>query len=306
MSLSYPWQSLSDEYFEPDTSAGDVLYQAPTTYPPRVFCWKAHHRYNQKTFIFKSIHTSQIDNLKQELKTMGYFKEINHPHLAQVYNIIHPQGSEWVHYQMEYCEGESLSYHLRDKILWERSFEIIQAVLAGLFYLHHHPKRLVHRDLKPANIFFCKDGSPKIGDYGLVRSQKWLTYLSSAGTPAYRAPEMRDKASFSLRNKRDHRCDIYSVGVILWEMLSGDEPPLPTNAPRPEKILPSIWEVIIKATEPDPDKRFQTSQEFQKALKNVSLGPEEKLLRAIFASQSKGRKPSALKAWRTRKSRSPQ
>ena len=280
--VSEPWQSLTDDYFEPDET--DVIYDAPNKRPKLVYCWKANHRYNQKTFILKSIHTSQIDNLNDELKLMRYFIKLDHPHLTHVYDVIHSKGSEWVHYQMEYCEGKSLSYYLKQPMPEKRCLELIREILEGLDYLHQH--YLVHRDIKPDNIFFCKDGNLKIGDFGLVKSQRWLTSLSTVGTPGYWAPEMHFDAAPELRAKRDHRADLYSVGIILWQMISDKQPPIPDieriAVPKSNTLAFKLWKIIHTATAPNPDERFQSARDFLTKLKSYAQPPEEKLLEAIF------------------------
>lgn len=283
---SEPWQSLTDDYFEPDET--DVIYDAPNKRPKLVYCWKANHRYNQTTFILKSIHTSQIDNLNDELKLMRYFIKLDHLHLTRVYDVIHSKGSEWVHYQMEYCEGKSLSYYLKQPMPEKRCLELIREILEGLDYLHQH--YLVHRDIKPDNIFFCKDGTLKIGDFGLVKSQRWLTGLSTVGTPGYWAPEMQLDAGPELRAKRNHRADLYSVGVILWQMISNKYPPFSAHKEPPKGIRAGLWELILKATEPEPDKRFQSARDFLTELKSYAQPPEEKLLEAIFKTPLNERK----------------
>jgi serine/threonine-protein kinase len=269
MLVGTPWQSLR-EYCEPDYYKGDVFYESPTSLPHTVYCWKAHHRKTQKLFVFKAIHRSQIDHLDEELKLMQQFKDrdMEHPNLVKVYDVIYKDGSDWVFYQMEYCEGESLRYYLNgEPIDFSRSLTVIELMLKGLSCLYK--KGLIHRDLKPDNTFFLKDGTPKIGDYGLVKSQRWLTYLSTAGTRDYQAPEMRDKANASLRAKRDHRCDIYSVGVIFCEMLTGQSPPFDDTIKKQLKSIgcsPNVPEIVMKAMVSDPDKRFQSADDFLNAL----------------------------------------
>ncbi|HLD36512.1 MAG TPA: serine/threonine-protein kinase, partial [Planctomycetota bacterium] len=226
------------------------------------------------------IHTSQIDNLNEELKLTRYFTKLDHPHLTRVYDVIHPRGSEWIHYQMEYCEAKSLSYYLKEQLLEKRCLELIRQILEGLDYLHQN--YLVHRDIKPDNIFFCKDGILKVGDYGLVKSQKWVTSLSTVGTPGYWAPEMQPDAGSELRAKRNHRADLYSVGIILRQMVSGKYPPFSAQKEPPKGIRAGLWDIILKATDSEPDKRFQSARDFFAALKSYVQPPEEKLLEAIF------------------------
>ena len=149
-----------------------------------------------------------------------------------------------------------------------------------------HEKGVVHRDLKPQNVMICKDGSLRIMDFGIARASdmRRLTFVGftpAMGTPDYMAPEQ-------VKGKRgDARTDIYSLGAILYEMVTGvlpfeaDNPFMVMNArvtgdPKaPRKVNPAVpvevEELILHAMERDPKKRFQTALEMKAQLEDTSL-----------------------------------
>jgi eukaryotic-like serine/threonine-protein kinase len=250
-----PWQFFPD-YFEP--TGEDFIYDSPLHYPKMVHLWRARNRNNQKTVVFKAIHKDLSYDPTKEQEENQVLKELNgQPNLLEVYDIRYDPPADWIFYQLEYCEGNTLHDHLyhpqRQRSLSEkRCLEIAEGILTGLSYMHNHKKKLIHRDLKPGNIFFCKDGTPKIGDYGLVRSTKWERFVSTAGTPGYKAPE----------KKYDHRSDIYSVGIILKEMLAAPEAKSTSSNKEVEKI-------IIIATNQNPNKRYQSAKEFLEEIQEI-------------------------------------
>ena len=143
------------------------------------------------------------------------------------------------------CWGEDLRDTIKVKADPKIALEIIKQVLEGLGELHK--KVGAHRDIKPENIFI-KNGVAKLGDYGLVKSQRLITKLTTiAGTRDYMAPEILEGKSY------DHRCDIYSTGVVLRELLTGEQPPFTGDAPD---------EIVSKAMAKEPKDRFQTAEEF--------------------------------------------
>jgi serine/threonine-protein kinase len=143
----------------------------------------------------------------------------------------------------------------------------------------------VHRDLKPENIMLTLDGGVKLLDFGIaldttLRKLTWSGLSQSVGTPDYMAPEQ-------IKGKRgDARTDLYALGVILYEMLTGVVPfheeslyaamrkkvetlPVPPRQLRPE-IDPALEEVVLHALEPDPEDRFESAFEMREALKHPS------------------------------------
>lgn len=260
---SLPWELLS-QYFPPDEGKGEIIYRWPANWPQKIYIWKAVNCETQETAIFKGVHLDLIDNPNEEEKEQKILIGIGKlcPNLMDVYEVMYEQT--WMLYKLEYCEGGTLHDHLyhskrRKSLSIKRCLEIMEQILNGLSYLHNHTERFVHRDLKPGNIFFCKDGVPKIGDYGLVKSTKWERFVSTAGTNGYKAPD----------KQYDKRSDIYSVGIILWEMVIG-LPPFVTEAQGGSISNSELRRIISKSVDKQ-NKRYQSAEEFLSAIKEIKL-----------------------------------
>src|SRR5947209_891532 len=215
--------------------------------------------------------------------------DIRHQNIVDVVDFgkIPKDGGGFVVYiMMEFLEGESLSARLQKGLMpVAASQHILGQCCSGL--AASHAKGIIHRDLKPDNLFLIRRGSDetflKILDFGIAKltataatNQKTRTG-TLIGTPAYMSPEQ-----CAGRGKIDARSDIYSLGIVMYEMLTGRVPFIGegfgdivvahiTEAPRPPSQLrpdlPPEWEMIVmRAIEKDPDKRFQTMEEFGIAL----------------------------------------
>ncbi|MFQ5504217.1 MAG: serine/threonine-protein kinase [Planctomycetota bacterium] len=151
----------------------------------------------------------------KELESVSIFAQVDHPNLVS----IEDKGvvDEIPYIVMGYAGEETLKSRLEDRPLSEEeALGVFVQVLRGVQALHQHS--LVHFDLKPANVFLKGDVA-RVGDYGLSKliSQSMLSLTTGRGTPYYMAPEM-------LHRRGDHRSDIYSLGVIFYECISGDVP----------------------------------------------------------------------------------
>jgi serine/threonine-protein kinase len=211
---------------------------------------------------------------------------IRHKNIIEVFDVgVSPQGEPFL--VMEYLEGESLAGLLKrvGPLSLGAACAVMEPALQALQAAHR--KGIVHRDLKPDNIFLAyQEGEPpvvKIIDFGISKftqgdPDKWRTRTGAVmGTPAYMSPEQA-RGSASL----DHRTDLYSMGTILFEMLTGGLPYAGTNFaeylsamlvddPRvPQSVyadFPSEAEpMVLKALAKNPDQRFQSATEMLEAL----------------------------------------
>lgn len=201
-------------------------------------------------------------------------RKINHPGVVKVLN---EEGRSQVYMVMEWVEGRLLRQILNEqkKLPTERAVRIGLTVLDALDYIHTHG--VVHRDLKPENIMVDAEDRIKIIDFGLAANAgaRRLTFakLSRAmGTPDYISPEQ-------VRGKRgDGRSDLYALGVMLYEMLTGQAPfrganpfaimndrllnhPVPPREIDPA-IPPQMQEIIYRSLERDPRRRYASAREF--------------------------------------------
>ena len=180
---------------------------------------------------------------------------------------------ETYYFVMEYVDGQSLERRLQreGKLSPEATMQLVEGVCAALEYAHQ--SGIVHRDLKPGNILLDASGTPKLADFGIARiiggatsvvSHQQLTMAhTSMGSVDYMAPEQRDDAATA-----DHRADIYALGVMLYQMLTGQ---LPVGTFKPaSRLVPGVSvavdRVIRTALATAPSERFDSVAKFRAAL----------------------------------------
>jgi serine/threonine-protein kinase len=207
---------------------------------------------------------------------------LNHPAILKVIKVDEPKSRPYL--VMEFLEGRTLAEVLskRKKLSEGEAVAYASNICDALEYLHLNG--IAHRDLKPQNIMVCSDGSLRLFDFGIARVERArrLTFVGltpALGTPDYISPEQ-------VRGKRgDHRSDIYSLGAILYEMVTGatpfegESPYVVMNArvtgdpEAPRKINPelnpALEEVILHAMERDPRKRYPSAVEMKRDLENL-------------------------------------
>ena len=175
---------------------------------------------------------------------------LDHPHVVHLYDLRFDQSGQPC-LIMEYLPGGDLAQRLRlGKFDFSDALRIFREVASGVAYAHG--KGLLHRDLKPANILFARDGRAKVVDFGLASftGESGLTLLTVSGTTLgtydYMSPEQKNGEAL------DKRSDIYSLGVILYELVSGKRP---SGMPKPLRNR-RLQNVVNTCLQEDPDKRY--------------------------------------------------
>ncbi len=204
---------------------------------------------------------------------------LNHPHIVSVFDFgsvvqssglpsDQPRGLNHIYYLlMEFVDGVNLRQLLQTKRLTPKeALSIVPPVCDALQCAHDHG--IVHRDIKPENLLIDKSGVVKIADFGVARiirdgsNDSHATHEAHVshpvlGTPAYAAPEQQN-------GHADHRADIYSLGVVLYEMLTGERPKDKIEAPSKRvQVDIRIDEIVLRALEKTPELRFATAAEFR-------------------------------------------
>jgi serine/threonine protein kinase/beta-lactam-binding protein with PASTA domain len=188
-----------------------------------------------------------------------------HPNVVNVYD--QGQDGDTAYLVMEYLPGITLRDLLQEHhvLTTQQAMDIMEAILSGLAAAHKNG--IVHRDLKPENVLLADDGRIKIGDFGLARAATANTATGNAllGTIAYLSPEL------VTRGVADARSDIYAVGIMLYEMLAGEQPfkgeqafqiaqqhatdTVPTPSSKNPRVPVELDELVLWATARDPDQR---------------------------------------------------
>ncbi len=202
---------------------------------------------------------------ESEAKAMA---KLNHPNLIGVYDFGEVEGLLFI--AMEFVAGQSL-HHASHGCPFEHAdaVRLVIDVCHGL--AHAHEFGILHRDIKPSNILLDDQMNPKIGDFGLARPLERQIEEGEQifGTPGYTAPEVL-RPPFTI----DQRADIFSVGVMLHELLTGH---LPDADPRPASQICGcnrrLDVVIQRATDPNPNRRFVSAMEFAKELEKIAAAP---------------------------------
>ncbi|HEY1050059.1 MAG TPA: protein kinase [Prosthecobacter sp.] len=194
---------------------------------------------------------------------------LNHPHIVGVHDF--GQAGGFYYLLMEFVDGVNLRQLLQTKRLTPKeALSIVPPVCEALQCAHDHG--IVHRDIKPENLLIDKAGKVKIADFGVAKMlgvSHFASFQSPAsqpfGTPDYAAPEQYNGGA-------DHRADIYSLGVVLYEMLTGERPKDKIEAPSKRvQVDIRIDEIVLRALEKTPELRFATAAEFRTQVEAATL-----------------------------------
>lgn len=222
-----------------------------------------------------------IDSFLHEARVVG---NLNHSHITAVYDVGVEDGAPYL--VMEYINGKNIKELIREKAAFPLQEKISLIAMAARALHHAHQHGVLHRDIKPANIMILTTSRlPKITDFGIARVVDLASFGRESvgvdeegvipGTPLYMSPEQ-------VRGKElDRRSDIFSLGVLTYEWLTGQKPFQGTNLnarlqsvltddPKPLTAWPNIQAelsgIVLKALAKAPEQRFQTAEEFADAL----------------------------------------
>ena len=225
--------------------------------------------------------------LKRFLQEAQVMARTSHPNLVQVHDL--ELSAEANYIVLEFVRGKSLRDWLnRGPIPPPQVFAVMHGVLQALDYAHKHA--IVHRDMKPENVLLSDDGMVKVADFGIARLTDDTGVGGTAtktgttvGTPQYMSPEQ------VASSKVDGRSDLYSAGIMFYELVAGEPPftasesdgpftlmakhvqapPKPPSLHRPG-LDPGLEEAILKSISKRPEDRFQTGQEFDDVLSRLA------------------------------------
>lgn len=238
-----------------------------------------------KTFRFgreideKSLRTIK-ENLLREARMAG---KLSHPNIVTIYDA----GEDWdlSYIAMEVLEGVELPNYCKpgNFFPYERVVEIVSSVACALDYAHDHG--VIHRDIKPANILIQQVGGIKVTDFGIACVKEKRDHREIAGTPVYMSPEQISG------HEIDGRTDLYSLGVVLFELLTGRKPFTAPNlgtlrkkivndpVPQLREIrggVPEYFQSIInKLLEKDKEKRYSRGEDLVNDMKKARMGSFE-------------------------------
>lgn len=241
------------------------------------YVYKAYDSIDDRTVAVKILRDEYLANeeftrrFKNESKAIAI---LSHPNIVKVYDVSFGERLQYI--VMEYIDGITLKEYIEQQqdIKWKEAVHFTVQILRAL--QHAHDKGIVHRDIKPQNIMLLPDGTIKVTDFGIARFSRNEIRATSAtdkaiGSVHYISPEQ------ARGDITDEKADIYSTGVMLYEMLTGRLPfeadsavsvaimQLQSEPKLPREINPSIpeglEEITIKAMQKDPAKRYQSAAE---------------------------------------------
>jgi len=242
--------------------------------------YRAHQPSLERTVAIKLLSSDLIgdpDGVRRFRLEARSVAKLNHPNIVQVYDI--EEEENLIYLVMEFVDGESLDGLITKTVLTEsRCLKIVADIADALHFAHE--KGIVHRDVKPANVLMTSDGRVKVADFGLAylidREGGTTRTGFLVGSPNYMSPEQ------ATGQKIDRRSDVYSLGVVLFRMLTGRVPFVAESShavlfmqvgqepPDPRELNKSISLVtrglVLKALNKKPETRFQTMAEFRDAL----------------------------------------
>jgi serine/threonine protein kinase len=260
--------------------------------------YKAYQSDLERWVAVKVLHYKERRALLRFQREAQAIARLRHRNIVIVYD--YGEQDLWPYIVMEYVEGGTLNDYLSGEPLdWIKVVDLAIAIAEALAYAHG--QGVIHRDVKPSNILMPQDDWPLLADFGLVKLSDVEQTLTgkgmSVGTPAYTAPEQGRGATV------DHRSDMYSLGVVLFEMITGRLPfdyqnpnrillaHMSDPVPSPRDINPDcpagLEQIILTAMQKAPDKRYENMRKMTKTLTDVlEFSGEASAIRASRLAQS--------------------
>lgn len=225
----------------------------------------------------------------REARTLA---KLSHPNIVSVFECGTVEGTYY--FLMEFVDGPTLREVIRGgRLPPEQALSIVPHLCDALQYAHD--QGVVHRDIKPDNILLARDGGVKIADFGLARilgNDAPATQLTQThqvmGTPRYMAPEQ-----YSGARAVDHRADIYSLGVVFYEMLTGELPIGRFEVPSHKAAIDvRLDEVVLRSLEAEPQRRYQHASQIKSDVQTITSSDNP----ALAATEVLGSVPAAFSA----------
>ena len=208
---------------------------------------------------------------------------LSHPNIVNVYDVVEEDGHYFI--VMEFVDGITLKEYIEEngRLNMDKALDISLQIASGLEEAHEH--HIIHRDIKPQNIIVSRNGNVKVTDFGIAKAATSNTLTSGAmGSVHYISPEQA-RGGYS-----DERSDIYSLGITMYEMVTGRVPfegdnnvsvalmhiqneMIPPRQYYPEDIYSSFEKIIMKATQKKPERRYLTASALIADLKRVQNNP---------------------------------
>ncbi len=242
--------------------------------------------------------------------------KLQHPNLVEVYELGLDGGEHYI--AMEYLHGHDLSRllrkmrHQRIPLMFQQAITIVHDIAAGLHYAHErigddgNLLNIIHRDVSPHNVILTYAGEVKVLDFGIAKAASQVARTRTGvlkGKAAYMSPEQ------ALGEPLDRRTDVFSIGILLWELTTGRwlyrrkseletlKAVVETDAPRPSSIQPDypkdLEKIVMKTLARSPDKRWATAGELRNALEEITrswrfrpaTATIAKMMAAVFADE---------------------
>ena len=275
---------MADEAKDPliGQTLGAYLLTEPLGHGGMATVYKAHEaaldRYVAVKVLPQSLASSEdfIQRFRREAKAIA---QLNHPNIVPIYS--YGEERNIIYIAMQLVEGGTLKHEDGQVFAAANALKLLAPIARALDYAHQ--RCIIHRDIKPSNILLSREDWPMLADFGLARTAEASQHLTasgvSMGTPKYMSPEQGKGMSV------DYRADIYSLGIVLYELVTGEAPfhadtPMGTIVkhiteplPIPRQVNPDIPEgvesIILKAAAKDPADRYQSAGEMAEAMESA-------------------------------------